>query len=433
MNAKSLEREWIADESKNGWGIEVHFSPDAKRAAGVSEYGNLYLIDVEHDELLFKRSFSDPGTGAGAWSPDGKLFVAAGTDLNVFETNTFKQVAKLEGHRGPVGGVCFNPTGTRICSAGSDGLVYLWDVATGALLVRIPVLESGRLNAVEWSPDGKELAMVSESGELIVLGSKDVGIQEEKLETIDEDAIQREEELLALSRAIENEPEQPFHYVRRAEWYAKHLAFERSQTDMESYLEKIPHSGWQRSEAAYAAFAAGDQAAYKRHLALSFTELKSRSVNVAAYFVSAACLNADSKQYFPQILPLAEQFHEENPNMFYTTKPLIMLRLRVGESDSVVELIEPHRDRSHYFNDQILVDSIRAIALARLGRTNEAREALVKAESLVQSTWPEPKQEYDADYGDLGPYVEARTFLNEARQSVQPVPGLDDTSAGETR
>jgi WD40 repeat protein len=53
--------------------------------------------------------------------------------------------------------VAFLPDGRLLATAGDDGLVRLWDVATGAELRQFSIPDD-RLSGVAFSPDGRPLA-----------------------------------------------------------------------------------------------------------------------------------------------------------------------------------------------------------------------------------------------------------------------------------
>ncbi|GAA4454323.1 protein kinase domain-containing protein [Novipirellula rosea] len=246
-----------------------------------------------------------------------------------------------------------------------------------------------------------------------------------------------EEELAELTEAIEKYTSEHAHLFTRAKWYAKHLDWKNAYADIDRYLVASPISGWWNCAAAYAAFAAGNVAAYQTHVHRNLSKLPAydyaNEPGTGAYLVCAVCLNPNPDVELSSLMPLAENLRIQNPGSFYHCKADIILRFRLGEYDQVLTRCEPFRDRGKFHNEQILVHSLRAITLHRLDRTDEAWEALLNAESLARDTWPEPKQNYEADYGDLGSYVEALSLLNEARQSVQPAQALNDAGAGETQ
>lgn len=71
----------------------------------------------------------------------------------------------LIGHTKPVNGVAFAPDAKTLATGGSDGLILLWNPATGEERRRFPAVE-GRVHSVDFSPDGKVL--VSGSSDCII-------------------------------------------------------------------------------------------------------------------------------------------------------------------------------------------------------------------------------------------------------------------------
>jgi WD40 repeat protein len=61
-------------------------------------------------------------------------------------------------HEGPANSLAFSPDGKSLVTAGADGTVRLWDVATGREVRRFDNPEQGRVHLL-YSPDGHILAM----------------------------------------------------------------------------------------------------------------------------------------------------------------------------------------------------------------------------------------------------------------------------------
>jgi WD40 repeat protein len=70
-------------------------------------------------------------------------------------------VKTLLGHDRAVCSVAFSPDGSRVASAGKDGTIRLWDVATGKALWRKEAHRQ-EVNCVTFSPDGKTIASASD-------------------------------------------------------------------------------------------------------------------------------------------------------------------------------------------------------------------------------------------------------------------------------
>ena len=102
-----------------------------------------------------------------AWSPDGR-HLAIGDDARPHST---VQVWRAEGgktdfflayhgHRGEVTALSWSPDGERIASASMDGMVHIWDVASGKrrCAYRGHAGEDTWVLAAAWSPDGTRIA-----------------------------------------------------------------------------------------------------------------------------------------------------------------------------------------------------------------------------------------------------------------------------------
>ncbi|MCU0723995.1 MAG: hypothetical protein MUC63_10355, partial [Planctomycetes bacterium] len=160
-----LDADTLADRGRidpgNG-ALHVAASPDGARLAVVersrSPLGDLRLRDGE-GRLV--DGFRSPAGGAGAlaFSPDGRLFAAAGArDLlvHVHDARDGKRVARLRTH---ATSLAFSPDGRRLASGEPWGKVSLFDVPTGAPLWQRTLADAPTTwaNALAWAPDGRTL------------------------------------------------------------------------------------------------------------------------------------------------------------------------------------------------------------------------------------------------------------------------------------
>ena len=108
-----------------------------------------------------------------AVSPDGSRVASAGHDgyVKVWSLATSRRSpAELTGHRQLVFGVAFSPDGRRLVSGSLDGTVRLWRTSDGAPLKRL-VGHTEEVTKVAFSPDGRWLASGSKDGSVALWDS----------------------------------------------------------------------------------------------------------------------------------------------------------------------------------------------------------------------------------------------------------------------
>lgn len=156
-------------ENNKDYYLNAVFSPDGKSilaAANILKEGKTILWDVATGRLIREYPVPPGGSGAVAFSPDGKTMLTAGTRdgiLRLWDVETGEEIREFIGHTGGVPRASFSPDGRIIVTASGDKTARLWDIQTGQELRRFIGHTAGLENA-EFSPDGKYLLTGSDDG-----------------------------------------------------------------------------------------------------------------------------------------------------------------------------------------------------------------------------------------------------------------------------
>jgi WD40 repeat protein len=108
-----------------------------------------------------------PGVIGVSLSRDGKTLVTAGTDgvIRVWDLVSGKMIRTLPGHTNSIYKAEFSPNEKLIASSSRDLTARIWDLATGRELHRLTGFKCS-VKSVAFSPDGKTLAVVGNDGML---------------------------------------------------------------------------------------------------------------------------------------------------------------------------------------------------------------------------------------------------------------------------
>lgn len=92
-----------------------------------------------------------------AFSPKGNMLVSGSYDEAVYlwDVRSARVMKSLPAHSDPVGGIDVVWDGTLIASCATDGLIRIWDTATGQCLRTLVHEDNPPVTSVKFSPNGK--------------------------------------------------------------------------------------------------------------------------------------------------------------------------------------------------------------------------------------------------------------------------------------
>jgi len=142
------------------YSVPIAFSPDGRTLA-CNANGERRLWDAVTWEPITDQPPHQVGDFGCllTYSPNGRYFVAASADgPSIWDTSTEEPASRFLGILHWPATVVFSPDAQRVAAAGVEPAVMVWDVATGAEIVRLDIGE-WVLNALAFSPDGRWLAV----------------------------------------------------------------------------------------------------------------------------------------------------------------------------------------------------------------------------------------------------------------------------------
>jgi hypothetical protein len=110
--------------------LAVVFSPDGRRLAA-ADPGEVAVYDLRTGGLLrrLRTAATEPDFTALAFSPDGARIATGGGDgvVTLWDVASGEALVAFDRHEGPVSSVAFSAGGKQILSASLDGTALVWD------------------------------------------------------------------------------------------------------------------------------------------------------------------------------------------------------------------------------------------------------------------------------------------------------------------
>jgi eukaryotic-like serine/threonine-protein kinase len=150
-------------------------SPDGNRFAAAGKDGVVRIHDMMTGSLDCSITTGQREVNGVDFSPDGQMLVSAGDDgtVRIWRIQDCQQIRSIAAHPDLAFGAIFTRDGKTLFSCGTEAVIKRWDVDTGDLLGILPGhpkragqsgVDSGRVDALMMSPDGRAIASVGADG-----------------------------------------------------------------------------------------------------------------------------------------------------------------------------------------------------------------------------------------------------------------------------
>jgi len=135
----------------------VAYSSDTRRLAGGDLSGTVRIWNTASGDEVAHFSSGGATVYALAFLSGDRELAVASDRARIWNVAESKLLRTLPESRGLLYALAVSPERTAVAAAGSDGTVWLWDLATGKATALGPS-ESAPIRSLAYSPDGKTFA-----------------------------------------------------------------------------------------------------------------------------------------------------------------------------------------------------------------------------------------------------------------------------------
>ena len=154
---------------------DLDFSPKGRwlASSSLAETNSIRVWECPSGRERASLEFPDHETArAVRFDPAGSRLVGAGSEgtLRVWDADDFTVLWEIRNANDRIFDAAFNPSGDRVASVGELGFVRVYDADTGALVFEFRA--PGSVLAVQYDPNGKTLAAADREGSIFLLDAK---------------------------------------------------------------------------------------------------------------------------------------------------------------------------------------------------------------------------------------------------------------------
>lgn len=142
----------------------VRYSPDGRQLLTASNDGTVRLFNAETGALVRTVESGAVPASYAEFDAEGDKIVVSSLDRTAHVWGDEDQPRILSGHEKALWNAAFSPDGEMVVTSGSDFSGRLWDGVTGAELALIQSFDGSGANWVDFSPDGKRVAVAMRQG-----------------------------------------------------------------------------------------------------------------------------------------------------------------------------------------------------------------------------------------------------------------------------